>query len=104
MAYCLNEENNDEIILSNIDKDKFPQEKISTDPYQKLREPHIWINYFICGYKAVLSVDQKYAAMVEKPKGFKVMIDSVVPAEAGVSSSSAFTVCSAVLALHVNGL
>ena len=38
------------------------------------------------------------------PKGFKVLIDSVVPQAAGLSSSSAFTVCAAITTMHVNGL
>lgn len=42
--------------------------------------------------------------MVEKPRGMKVLIDSWVPREAGLSSSSAFTVCSAVLTAHINGV
>jgi len=41
---------------------------------------------------------------VTKPKGLKIMIDSLVPPAAGVSSSSAFTVCASVVALHANGL
>ena len=32
------------------------------------------------------------------------MIDSIVPREAGLSSSSAFTVCSALVTMHANGL
>jgi len=32
------------------------------------------------------------------------MIDSLVPPAAGVSSSSAFTVCASIVALHANGL
>lgn len=32
------------------------------------------------------------------------MIDSLVPPAAGLSSSSAFTVCTAILTAHANGL
>jgi galactokinase len=38
------------------------------------------------------------------PKGLKILIDSHVPPAAGLSSSSAFTVCAAVLTMHANGL
>lgn len=34
----------------------------------------------------------------------QILIDSVVPPAAGVSSSSAFAVCAAVTTLHANGL
>ena len=58
----------------------------------------------MCGYKAVLSIDEKYYSQVSKPKGFKILIDSHVPPAAGVSSSSAFCVCAAVTTMHVNGM
>jgi galactokinase len=34
----------------------------------------------------------------------KILIESLVPPAAGVSSSSAFTVCSALATAHANGL
>ena len=77
---------------------------MSTDPFQKFKEGHSWINYFLCGYKAVLAIDEKYYSQVAKPKGFKILIDSHVPPAAGVSSSSAFTVCSAVTTMFSNNL
>ena len=39
----------------------------------------------------------------KKPKGMKILIDSHVPAAAGLSSSSAYTVCAAVTTMHANG-
>ena len=39
-----------------------------------------------------------------EPTGMKIFIDSNVPIEAGLSSSAAFTVCAATLAMHANGL
>lgn len=102
MAYTLNEK--DEIEINNIDKDTYPAEKLSTDPFQKFKEGHHWINYFLCGYKAILAIDEKVYSQVTKPKGFKILIDSHVPPAAGVSSSSAFTVCASLVAMHGNGL
>lgn len=58
----------------------------------------------MCGYKATLATDEKYYNLVTKPKGFKLLIDSHVPPSAGVSSSSAFTVCAAVTTAHANGI
>jgi len=62
MAYTLNEK--EEIEINNIDKDQYPKEKLSTDPFQKFKEGHHWINYFICGYKAVLAIDDKYYSKI----------------------------------------
>lgn len=102
MAYVPSEK--DEIEINNIDKDTYPTERLSTDPFQKFKENAHWINYFICGYKAILAVDEKYYSKVAAPRGFKVLIDSHVPPAAGVSSSSAFTVCAAVVTMHANNM
>lgn len=56
-----------------------------------------WTNYFKCGYKGILT---KLA--LKKPKGMKVMVDGRVPTGSGVSSSSAFVVCSALATLRAN--
>ena len=93
-----------EIEVNNIDKDQYPTERLSTDPFQKFKEGHHWINYFLCGYKAILAIDEKYYSKVPNPKGFKILIDSHVPPAAGVSSSSAFTVCAAIVTMHANNL
>lgn len=34
----------------------------------------------------------------------KILIDSIVPAAAGLSSSSAFTVCASITTAHANGV
>jgi galactokinase len=108
MAYVAVEdgqEGADEISIANIDKDSYAPVTISTDPFQKLRETADWLNYFLCGYKAILAHDDGVRAQLTgKPKGLKILIDSVVPAAAGLSSSSAFTVCAAVCTMHANGL
>ena len=51
-----------------------------------------------------MAIDEKYYSKVPNPKGFKVLIDSHVPPAAGVSSSSAFTVCAAIVTMHVNNM
>ena len=102
MAYIPSEKS--EIEINNIDKDQFPTERLSIDPFQKFKDGNHWINYFLCGYKAILATEEKYYSKVASPKGFKVLIDSHVPPAGGVSSSSAFTVCAAVTTLHANNL
>jgi galactokinase len=58
----------------------------------------------LCGYKAILAINEELYKQVQKPKGMKIFIDSHVPPAAGLSSSSAFTVCSAVATAFANGL
>lgn len=102
MAYVATDE--DQIVINNIDKDCYATEIISTDPFQKFKEDAHWINYFLCGYKAILALDSPLKDKVMKPRGMKILIDSNVPAAAGLSSSSAFCVCAAITTLHANGL
>lgn len=103
MAYITTDD--DEIQVANLDKAQYPLETISTDPFQKLRENAHFMNYFLCGYKAILAHDDDLKKLMEgkKPKGMKILIDSHVPAAAGLSSSSAYTVCAAVTTMHANG-
>lgn len=102
MAYSLSDD--DKIVINNVDGVLFPKETLSTDPQQKFKADAHWVNYFLCGYKAVFSFDSPLKGRVEKPKGLKILIASLVPPAAGLSSSSAFTVCAAVTTLHANGL
>jgi galactokinase len=107
MAYVTVEdgEGADKICVANIDKDSYPPETISNDPFQKLVEHGHMLNYFLCGYKAILAHDEEVRKHVTgKYKGLKILIDSVVPPAAGLSSSSAFTVCAAVTTMHAYGL
>lgn len=102
MAYSVT--NDDKIVLNNYDKDLYPEITISTDAHQKFGEHGAFINYFLCGYKAVLALDSPFKGKVTKPTGMRIYIDSLVPPAAGLSSSSAFVVCSAVLTAHANKL
>jgi galactokinase len=102
MAYCLTDD--DKIVLNNYDKDSYEEETISTDPFQKFKETGHYLNYFLCGYKAILALDSPWKSKVTKPKGMRIYIDSLVPPAAGLSSSSAFCVCASTLTAHANGL
>ena len=77
MAYRViedGEEGCDKIKISNKDN-IFESLELSTDPEQPLfeRDPYasydLWMNYFICGYKAILSVNETLSKLVTKPKG-----------------------------------
>lgn len=77
---------------------------LSTEATQAFQESGSFVNYFLCGYKAILAFDSPVKDRVAQPKGMKILIDSVVPAAAGLSSSSAFTVCAAITTAHCNGV
>ena len=98
------EEGSEEYTINNIDKDLYDPIKITTDPFQKLRDEPGPINYFLCGMKAILAHDETLRSKVAKPVGLKILIDSTVSPAAGLSSSSAFTVCSAITIAHANGV
>jgi galactokinase len=102
MAYTYDDA--DTITINNVDKDQFPTEVLETSPLQKFREDAHWLNYFLCGYKAILGFNSPVKDQVQKPQGLKILIDSLVPPAAGLSSSSAFCVCAAVTTLHANNL
>ena len=93
-----------EIEIRNIDEACYATITISTDPFQKMQEHSHFVNYFLCGYKAILAHHEDLSKQVAKPKGMKILIDSLVPAASGLSSSSAFTVCAAVTTAHANGM
>ena len=78
MAYVVTDD--DKITLNNIEKDMYPQQELSTDPQQKFLESANFVNYFLCGYKAILANNSPVMlGDDEKPKGMKILIDSVVP-------------------------
>lgn len=106
MAYAkfTDGDDSENIVINNIEKDLYPEIKITTDPYQKLKEEPGPVNYFLCGYKAILAHNDEIKSKVAKPCGLKILIDSCVPPAAGLSSSSAFTVCSALVTGHSNGV
>lgn len=49
------EEGDEEIQIHNLEGASYEAVTISTDPFQKLREPAHFVNYFLCGYKAILA-------------------------------------------------
>jgi galactokinase len=103
MAFSVVEPGQDgaeEIEVHNVDE-KFEEggEKISNDPEQKFFDGNKWINYFLSGYKALMLHNENFTKLLSgPPKGLKIFIDSNVPIAAGLSSSSALTVCTSILA------
>jgi len=107
MAFTVVEEGQDgqdEISVHNTNE-KFQAEKFSNRADQKLFDGNHWANYFLCGYKSIMLHNEEITKLLkDKPKGLKILIDSSVPIAAGVSSSSAFTVCIAILTAQANGV
>lgn len=60
---------------------------------------HDWGNYFLAGFKGLAE-----HAKLDEPTGMDCMVAGTVPQGSGLSSSSAFVVCSALATMHANGL
>ena len=97
-------EGSDMIVVDNMQPELYTPVKTTNDPFQPFKDDPVYINYFLCGYKAMLAHNEALRTMVPKPCGLKIVIDSWVPPAAGLSSSSAMTVCSAMATAHANGI
>ena len=53
MAYLPTDD--DKIVIANVEGATYATVELSTDPYQKMWEDAHYVNYFLCGYKAILS-------------------------------------------------
>eukprot|EP00088_Acartia_fossae_P063116 TRINITY_DN7671_c0_g1_i11.p1 TRINITY_DN7671_c0_g1~~TRINITY_DN7671_c0_g1_i11.p1 ORF type:complete len:458 (-),score=74.93 TRINITY_DN7671_c0_g1_i11:158-1531(-) len=86
--------------LQNTNKKRYPD--FSTDKLNNIEistETINWWSYFLCGLKGV------YEDMnVENPKGMQVLVSGCIPPSAGLSSSSALVVGSAIIATVSNGI
>lgn len=68
------------------------------DPEVKVEFVNNYLKYFRAGYRAgVKTLDPATL------KGMQILVGGNVPLAAGLSSSAAFTVCSALVGLHANG-
>ena len=54
----------DEIKLANLEAATYEAVTLSTDPYQKMWEDAHFVNYFLCGYKAILSHNKDVKELV----------------------------------------
>ncbi len=87
--------------LANVEEAKYSTFKSNlTSPIEiKKGFPHWW-NYFLCGIKGVAEDVLENGATV----GMKCMVDGRIPPSAGLSSSSALVVSSALTTAFVNGV
>ncbi len=63
-----------------------------------------WANYVKAGFQGVLDHFGKRGVAIDKPRGATMIVDGRVPPAAGLSSSAALTVSSALALMAVNGL
>ncbi|CAK7567017.1 MAG: galactokinase [Sporothrix epigloea] len=64
---------------------------------------HEWTNYFKSGLQGALALLKKKGAIgAECPRSLQVVVDGTVPVGGGLSSSAAFTSCSALAVLAAN--
>ncbi|MFH1759736.1 MAG: galactokinase [bacterium] len=95
--------NNNEIILSNIDADFSPRRfdiDIEIPPYST----GDWGNYCKAGVQGILDYFKEKGKSHSSFKGMEIMLWGNIPKAAGMSSSSAFVVISALMFLYANEL
>lgn len=63
---------------------------------------HEWTNYFKAGFKGAMELLRKKEPSLP-PCGMQILVDGIVPAGGGLSSSAAFVCASALAVLRVNG-
>ena len=99
MAFALN--NTEYICITHMNSDIYKpiQLTISQElPFFPLEDiQNRWANYFIAAVRHIIKERRQFIG--EKLKGFSLVMDSSVPLAAGVSSSSAFSVCSTLVPL-----
>lgn len=89
----------------------YPQSKMTNRDFENVKYDHPYLQYFYAGYMAGcrevhegIPEDLKEKVLKRQFKGLKVLVAGNVPIAAGLSSSSSFCVCSALLSAHANGL
>lgn len=93
------------IKLSNVQSSKFPSHEFDI-PYESVEIDamvHEWTNYFKSGLRGALELLRKKHGADYKPKSMEILMDGIVPAGGGLSSSAAFTSASALAVMFANG-
>merc|ERR1711994_1150472 len=78
IVVCCALSGDDTITINNTNGEEFPTQTITTDPAQPFKDKGHFNNYFLCGYKAMLSEDSPVALDGgTPPKGMNILIDSL---------------------------
>ncbi|KAJ2768562.1 galactokinase, partial [Coemansia nantahalensis] len=91
----------DRLRLANVDGAKYPARELCCprDVFAIDSTVHEWSNYFLCGYRGLLEHAGRNSG-----EGLDVLVDGMVPAGGGLSSSAAL-VCATLLAVQrANGV
>lgn len=94
------------IAISNVDYQKYKSQKFNfkdKDSVEIDSAAHEWTNYFKAGLKGSLEFLTKTKPDF-KPVNLNVLVDGIVPAGGGLSSSAAFVCASALATLYGNGV
>lgn len=89
---------------------EFGSREVAADPDAPVNvDAHDWSNYFQCGYKGAFEAARELrraaaAGAEARPVRLQVLMTGNVPRAAGLSSSSAFVVASALATATANGL
>jgi len=86
--------------INHMDKEKYHSYLFTINPDDQsnlqIVSPHTWINYVIAGYNAIINfIEEKHLLQSNPLKEIRLLFTGNVPPSAGLSSSSALTVCSA---------
>ncbi len=93
--------NGDSMIrFANVESNRFPFSECSSKPPENVKTHGnpVWYNYFLCGYKGVV---EHYN--LRSPIGMDLVVSGSVPPSSGLSSSSAFVCCAALVTAYANG-
>lgn len=96
--------------VANMDPEKYPTTSFPSDPQSPMGERHDWTQYFQCGYKGAHDSLRAAAASPGEAASLngcclRAVVHGTVPNSAGLSSSSALVVASALtthMALNVS--
>ncbi|KAJ3253721.1 N-acetylgalactosamine kinase [Boothiomyces macroporosus] len=96
MAFSFQKSDKPTIKIANTNP-KYKSSEFGTDFTIDLKA-HDWTTYFKCGFKGVLETYNVHSVSVQ------VVVDGTVPTGSGLSSSSAFVCCSALLTSYIHNL
>ena len=87
----------DVIVVGHVDEKIYKGQVFKLDPQEKHEFTNNYLKYIWAGYRAGVK-----GYIPENLKGMEILVSGNVPIAAGLSSSSALCVCSAMASLHLH--